>query len=363
MKKNQVNTMFNKDVKRKNNIIMFSSLIVFIFVLSILSLIIYLTRRHVQYVKYNESSNVDYQVYLKNNEFYNVDSLGSNNQYISELIDHIEAEFKHKIALEKDNIEYRYNYRIAANVLVKDRISHRDIYNYDEELVKDKEVTTKDSHVLIDEKLNIDYNKYNDLINKFVQVYGLYETDSYLRINLYVTVVGNCDEVGANSNESVTTLEIPLTNKTMGIDIKNNIINEDDNVMLCIKPSKTNYLYIIISILAFLMGSFLIVKLIIYIINTRSAKTVYEKELKKILSNYRSYIQKINSKFTFAGYQLLKVDNFTDMLEIRDTTNQPILMVENSDKDSAYFVIPTSTRILYVYSIKVSDIEKEMKDK
>lgn len=362
MKKNQVNNMFNKDVERRKNIIMFSSLIIFIFVISILSLIIYLTRRHVQYVKYNENSNVEYNVYLKNNEFYKEESLKANNQYISELIDHIAAEFKHNVILEKDGIEYRYAYRIVANVLVRDKVSHRDIYTYDDTLIKEKTFVTSKKHVLIDEKINVDYNKYNDLIQKFVQVYGLYETENVLRVNLYVDVIGNCEEE-INSNESVTTLEIPLTNKTMGIDIKNNLVDTDDNVMLCIKPSKSNYLYIAISIIAFIMAVILIVKLVIYIINSRSAKTVYEKELKKILSNYRSYIQKINSKFTFAGYQLLKVDNFTDMLEIRDTTNQPILMVENADKDSAYFVIPTSTRILYVYSIKVSDIEKEMKDK
>ena len=100
-----------------------------------------------------------------------------------------------------------------------------------------------------------------------------------------------------------------------------------------------------------------------YIRNSRSARTVYEIELKKILNNYRSYIQKVNSKFDLTGYQALKVDNFTDMLEIRDTTSQPILMVENSTKGGAYFIIPTSSKILYVYSIKISDYENKQKTK
>ena len=106
----------------------------------------------------------------------------------------------------------------------------------------------------------------------------------------------------------------------------------------------------------------MIFRLTAYIKRTRTAKTVYERELKKILNNYRSYIQKINSKFDLRGYQSLKVDNFTDMLEIRDTTNQPILMVENDSKSSAYFIIPTNTKLLYIYNIRVSDYEMKAKE-
>ena len=50
------------------------------------------------------------------------------------------------------------------------------------------------------------------------------------------------------------------------------------------------------------------------------------------------------------------------MLEIRDTIKQPILMKENDDKTGAYFVIPSSTKILYVYRLKVSDIKKNNND-
>lgn len=39
------------------------------------------------------------------------------------------------------------------------------------------------------------------------------------------------------------------------------------------------------------------------------------------------------------------------MLEIRDTIKQPILMKENEDKTGAYFLIPSNTKILYVYRI------------
>ena len=51
------------------------------------------------------------------------------------------------------------------------------------------------------------------------------------------------------------------------------------------------------------------------------------------------------------------------MLEIRDTIRHPILMKENKEKTGAYFIIPSSTKILYVYRLKVSDIEQEIQKK
>ena len=101
--------------------------------------------------------------------------------------------------------------------------------------------------------------------------------------------------------------------------------------------------------------------MVIYTKKTRTAKSVYQKELKKILNNYSPYIQKVNGSFNLRGYQVLRINMFTDMLEIRDTLQQPILMIENEKKDGVFFIIPSNTKILYVYGIKVSDIEKEMR--
>ena len=48
------------------------------------------------------------------------------------------------------------------------------------------------------------------------------------------------------------------------------------------------------------------------------------------------------------------------MLEIRDTIQQPILMVENKDKTGVHFIIPSNTKILYAYSLKEEEIAKQI---
>ena len=95
-----------------------------------------------------------------------------------------------------------------------------------------------------------------------------------------------------------------------------------------------------------------------YSIRTSSLENLYESELKKILNHYSAYIQQLGSDFDFKDYQILKIDTFEDMLEIRDTIKQPILMKENEDKTGAYFLIPSNTKILYVYRIKIGDISE-----
>ena len=101
-----------------------------------------------------------------------------------------------------------------------------------------------------------------------------------------------------------------------------------------------------------------------------SDESSYDTLLKLVLKEkgerkqfaYILYIQKINNSFDLTDYQVLQVDDFTDMLEIRDTLSQPILMTENKEKTGVYFIIPSNTKILYAYSLKVSKIKKQMKE-
>ena len=60
---------------------------------------------------------------------------------------------------------------------------------------------------------------------------------------------------------------------------------------------------------------------------------------------------------------MLRIDSFNDVLEISDKLRQPILMHENKKKHRAYFIIPSNTKVLYVFRLKVSDIKREIDEK
>ncbi len=364
MKKNQVNSILINQTRRRNTVLAFICVIIIVFILALSFFMIYAQRNKAQYVSYDETSNIDYKVKYNENEFFDENYLSADREYIASLINSIDADFNYKISLEDKDVEYKYTYRIEANVTVKDKGSKNLFYDKTEVLLKEQEEITTLKEVNINENIVIDYNQYNDIIKRFVSVYDLENAESTLNINMYVSVIGSCEDFIENQEkERVITLSIPLTEDTMAIDFVDNIVNSSNNVMQCNSVHSSNFLLLLIGIILSIVDFGLIIAVIRYEIKTRTAETIYEKELKKILNNYGSSIQMLGSEFDFSDYQLLKIDNFSDILEISDKLRQPILMKENKEKSGAYFVIPSNTKLLYVYRLKVSDIEKEINEK
>lgn len=363
MKKNRVNELVDNQIKRKKTIFSYFCTIIILTVMILSLAVAFIEQNKPEYVNYNEKGIVDYKVYLRENEFFNKDYLEKNNQYIASLINYITANFEYELSMEEDDIKYDYSYKINAEVNVKEKNNNNLLYKFDEVLVEEVSNTAYDGETItIKESVNIDYNHYNDVIKRFISVYNLDDIESTLDIVMYVTAQGSCEEPTENAdNESTVSLSIPLTTKTMAIDISSDLIDES-SFMACDQGNDLSMLIIFGILIVAGVELFLIYSLAKYVVSSRTPETIYETELKKILNNYRSYIQKINNEFSLEGYQVLKVDTFTDMLEIRDTIQEPILMVENKEKNSTFFLIPSKTKILYMYGIKISEIKKQIQE-
>lgn len=353
MKKKQLKKIFQKEIKRNNTITKYITAIVIILTIFLSTITLYIDHNKIEYIKYSENGNVDYKVYLKKNNFFENKYLEENNQYISTLIDDIEANFKYNISIEQEDVTYKYTYKIVTNVKVTDKTTKKDLYNKTETLVPEKEEITQKKEINITEQVKIDYNKYNDLINSFINIYEVGNIESDLTVNMIINIVGSSDNFkNDKKNESIITLRIPLTASTMAIDTKNNLIDTNYNVIKCQEKSKYNILLLGISLSSIILDIILLIKLLLYIKKTRSPKTKYEKEVKKILRNYRQYIQKIDNKINYEKYEKIKVSTFTDLLEIRDTLQQPILMI--TEDSNTKFIVPTNS-ILYIYDIEIKE--------
>lgn len=364
MKKEQVNSILVKQTKRRNTVFAYVCAIIIVFVLMISSFLLYIDRNESQYVSYNEESSIDYQVYYKDNDFFDDKYLESDKQYIASLIDTVKAKFNYRISLDDVDVEYKYTYRIEANVIVRDKDTKNLFYDKTEVLLKEQEENTSLKEVSINEDLVIDYDLYNNKIKKLVSVYDLDNAESFLNVNMYVNVIGSCEDFeDKQEQEKVITLSIPLSKDTIAIDFVDNTVSSTNNVMKCNSNSSGSFIFIVIGTIFTILDICLIVMVIRYEFKTRTAESIYEKELKKILYNYSSSIQMLGSEFDFGDYQLVKIATFTDILEISDKLRQPILMKENVEKTGAYFIIPSNTKLLYVYRLKVSDIEKEINEK
>lgn len=363
MKRKRVDELLEGQVTRRKKVISYIS-IIFILTILIVSLsVLFLINNKTKYIPYTENSNLDYKVHYKKNKFFKNNTISSKNQYISSLIDYIDSNFKYNLNIEDNQNTYKYSYKIEASVEVIDKDSKNNLYTHKDKLLDSGiQTTSKDNtSIKIDKNIIIDYNKYNNLIKKFVNVYDLDNAESTLNINMYVKILGECQTNETKTNNAVVSISIPLTQKTMSIDLGYDLVNNKDKKLLECKSTK-NYsiIYLIIAILLLITEIIIVCKLIKFIINTRTAETIYEKELKKILNNYKSYIQKINNSFDLKGYQVMKVDTFTDMLEIRETIGAPILMLENQEKNGVFFLIPSGAKLIYIYALKVNEIRKKI---
>ena len=347
MKKQQSENL-KKDIKRNKTITKYLSLITIISTILISFITIYINNNKTEYIKYKEQGYVDYKVYLKKNNFFEEKYLKENNQYISTLIDKIHSNFTYNLTIEKENIINKYTYKIISNVKVTDKTTKKNLYDKTETLIPEKEIILKEKQINILEPITIDYNKYNELINNFINIYEVGNIESNLTVNMIINLI----EPDENKKESIITLKIPLTTNTTDIDTKNDLVDTKNNIIKHKKNSKYNLLLILISTTLLITDILLITKLILYIKKTRNEITNYKKEIKKILRNYKQYIQKINNTINYKKYEKINLSTFTDLLEIRDTVQSPILMLE--EKTHTKFIIPINN-ILYIYTVTIKE--------
>ena len=343
-------------LKRKSIIIRYIFFIALIFIVTTMFIIKSTKESKIQKdIVYIENSNLNYKVYLKENEFFDTRYLEEENQYIASLIDYIEANFRYELQASEKGLDYKYTYKIVAEVNVDDKTNHKSLYKFKEELIEQKEYeyNTK-SKLIINEPIKVDYNRYNDIIKRFVDLYDLDNSNASVTINMYVNLLDDITIDNVKKNTPAISLTIPLTTETMSIDIGSNEIFENAvNVCKNINQGKYIYATIIFSILDVI----LIIKLIIFINDTKNEKSVYNMRLRKIMSNYGSYIQKLNNEYDFYGRQILEIKSFEDLLQIKETLNKPILMTEKTIAMETYFFIPSEDNV-YIYELKAGNLRK-----
>ena len=345
-------------LKRKSIIIRYIAFIVLIFII-----IATWTVQHSkennnkQNVIYTENSNLDYKVYLKENEFFDMKYLKEDNQYIASLIDYIEGIFRYELVADSEqNMDYKYTYKIVAETNVQDKTNQKSLYKFEEDLIEEKQDNANTrSKLIINEPIKIDYNRYNDIVHRFVDIYDLKNSTASVTINMYVNVLNDVEENTTKKDTPVISLNIPLTKETMAIDIESNSVYENA-INVCRNINQSKYIFGVL--LLIIIEIILIIKLIIFIKDTKDEKSVYNMRLRKIMSNYGSYIQKMYNEFDFEGHQILEIKSFEDLLQIKETLNKPILMTEKTLAMETYFFIPSDDNV-YIYELKAGSLRKK----
>ena len=84
-----------------------------------------------------------------------------------------------------------------------------------------------------------------------------------------------------------------------------------------------------------------------------AAEKMYEDELKKILFDYRSYIQQIHTKIDYKSYKIIKINSFNELIGMREEIQSPILMyIEENNLKTIFMMIKDDLLFTYILSAK-----------
>ena len=328
--------------------------------ISLVSFVIYHRVNEEYYIEYTEKGNVDYTVQYKENDFFEDAMLGENQEYIASLIDSIQADFSYKLNMDAAGVGFDYQYSIVAKVLVADKDSGNPYYTYEEILLPLTKGTSQQgkSGISVKESVSLNFGKYNEIATKFIDAYNLTNSTGTLLVTLDVEALGTCANFEqSNENRYSITLNVPLAKETLGLHITNGVPTTESKVLACRSEINQNvflYMGIVAAALAFLIA----IALVVFLKLTVNDDITYTAKVGKLVRAYESYIQKIVGEFDDSTYQIVRISSFHEMLGIRDTIQSPILMYENRDETMTRFLIPTNTKILYVFEIKVDNYDE-----
>lgn len=345
----------NKYRKNREKWIFAQSLIIVVLSLLVLtSSIVAYRLNKTYYIDYTEGGSIDYNVFLKENEFFEDSYLGKDQSYVASLIDRIMANFNYEMDIDDDDVNYRYSYRINSKLEIIDDTSGVAIFDPVETLVEvNNQAQNSQKRLSIKELVVLNYDEYNNLASKFIETYSLTNVTSNIVVTMEVDVLSDCNAMAGSSVDNFSSeLRIPLTTKTVNIKMTSTVPEGEEKMLACTRGAGSE-VFKTGAIVFGVADLFFILFLVAFIYLTRTEDITYTSRVKKILTQYKSYIQRINNLFNTSGYQVILVNTFDEMLEIRDTIQAPILMHENADKTCAKFIIPTDSKLLYLFEIKI----------
>lgn len=290
-------------------------------------------------VNYKEDNDVDYKVYLKENNFFEESFLGKGDIYITNLIDYLDVDYKNSIIFDK-KISGSYKYYIKAMISAsKVNDENSNFWQKEYDLSDVKTVNYNDTNVIaFNENVKVDYQKYNDLLLKFKQQYNL-SLDGTLKVTLYVENTINGENGTSIDKKSYSILSIPLTKATIEVPIEITSDKKSDSLKseIVYSNDKIYLIYKIVSIFMFALAILLVVFISILFIKQREKVSVYHKKINRILKEYDGIIVNLKKSISLAGLNVIDVSSFSELIDAHSEVRQPINYI--ASKNKAEFIL------------------------
>lgn len=283
---------------------------------------------------YKETGTLDYKVCLKENEYFEEECLNKGMNYVANLIDYLNIYFNYNFETDS-KVDYDYNYSINGVVTVYEKNNPGNIIfekkiNFVGPTIKTAEKT---GEINIAERLEVNYDDYNDLVRQFKTKYNVL-ADSYLKITLNVNTTVKSNNFAKNvKKNNIMEITIPLTENQINIAMDSNEINYTETIKEISTKDLINYICLIGGIITGIITVLLIIYLLSFIIRGSRNKTPYLRFVDKIKKEY-DYIV-INAKPTIEEDiydEIIDVDSFQELLDLTNNTDKKIIWTEKTHK-------------------------------
>ena len=300
-------------------------------------------------VNYSEKSNLDYKVYLKPNDFYEEDYLGKDMIYVASLIDRINVDFNYTFGIA-DNENLDFNYSIYGKLLITNKGGTKSYFEKTYTLLENKSVSMVNNSVQnIIENLDIDYGYYNSLANSFNKAYGV-DSESKLVVYMVINRKSNANSGLEMDSESIMNVAIPLSERAIDISLDYKEIDTNSSVLKKKDVSLNNVVSLVIAVMLIILAVIMAVKFVRKISLITEKKNKYDKYVAKILKEYDRLIAESSTLISFEGKEIVKIDKFTELLDIHDNLTLPIMYYNVTSHVKSYFYI-AHQNIVYLYKI------------
>ena len=306
-------------------------------------------------VKYNEKGNLDYKVYLNDNEFYDEEYLGKDMLYVASLIKRVAINFDYDFASEeKENIDFTY--KVAATLSIDSANGVKSYFEKGYDLLEERAVNMRNADSQhISELINIDYQYYNDLANKFKNLYGV---DAESKLTVYMLITKKNPEGSNFKLDTVKVMKIIIPLSERAIDIRLDYSDIDDSSIIVENRefNITDYLPIVLAAIFIILAIVIMLKVIRNVNLLRMKKSEYDKYVAKVLKEYDRLIAETTTLLSFDDKEIVSVNKFSELIDIHDNLQLPIMYYELVKHKQSYFYI-SHDNVIYLLKVESNNIK------
>ena len=311
------------------------------------------------YTNYSEKSTLDYRVNLKPNNYYETNVLTKNmnvTAYVASLIDSIDAIYNYNFDIDND-ITMDFSYDVIAKLVITDEHEENVYLEKEYTLLKDKALTLENNkHIGINETIKIDYNYYNNIANGFKATYGV-NSKSNLVVILSIRKTNDDEATTILNGNSIQQLKIPLSERAISIKLDYTDLNNNSFVIREENLNVNNTIKLVAGGICLILGLYTALKTVRLFEKSSIKTNKFDKYVSKILRTYDRLIVESRNKINLDNYQIIKVNRFEELLDVRDNLKLPInYYVVTPHQKAEFYIISTN---VYMYTVKEVDLENQ----